>query len=1289
MLTSKPTSYENLISKIFHEELPSNALETLLALCTFAQLKETQQVFLPIRLHLMYRGIPGLYACINPNCSERHDTSKASLLGKLFTYPALNCSCNGRVFEVLTHRDCGAAYIRGFVSSDSPEFLLHQQAIGSSSDRLIETHFLIEPNRSRSSKTSHTSKFSHNWVHIFSGKISKTNPNSDEFIQVCVSDDRDVNIDGKSLWTFPQSCPVCLRTWRNGTTKIQDLGTKGEAPFSYLVRSQVIDQPASKRADKRTPLGGRKTLVFSDGRQKAARLARDIPRNVEKDVFRICLVLAINYLDQNYGSPTLKQDMVYLAFLIAIIEKNILLFDGDDRDHLMADLKKVEEYLLDGEDFNVMLQDNWSPPPQFSQMLLVNLGSQYYSLSALTIAAIYPSKRALKSFVEIVKHWGLSESDALEISVNWLNKAIENNFAFDKDLSLGIRRSAIGYDKGNSSFGVSVGDFKSFYSDIPFLEKSDREHLERALLSNFCEVVRDKYFVNPTKVKIHLNLNGLWHQCTLCTKLSIELIRGNCPHCGGIVQPLDPNDSTYLRARKGFYRDPVINALKDNSHIYNLCVEEHTAQLSYRDEEDHVSTNESYERRFKDILVEDKDSPVDILSCTTTMEVGVDIGSLIAVSMRNVPPARQNYQQRAGRAGRRGSAVSTVLTFAQTGSHDSYFFENPDEIISGNPRPPDIDINNEKVIKRHVIAAMIQSYFHRMKVDKTTKNNDLLSVLGITSSFYGDDPRDNFTFASLKAWLAKDFEESGIRSEISAWIPGDFSKLSIDDIKAHLLRELTEKKPKDLSNKGSYEEKFLNFLFTLDLLPSYAFPRHVCAFQIERRIDTFKRIETVESPQQNLSTALTEYAAGRLVVVNKKTYKVGTIAAKTPNTERDRASPLFAKKRQYLQCSNCLFTEIFNEDSLNRYSCTHCGSDEMEVLDVIQPEVVYPLGRDSVNEFDDEDLYTSATAAQLPFIRDSTEQEWDNFKYGSQVISLENQLLVTINKGEEYSSEKSGFWICSSCGKATAEKEKPQGPHERDYFVFHLPENSKCSGNFERVNTGYSFNSDVFILRIPLDFPMMQIGPTIDKDGLITAARTLSEAILKVASIELEIDPSEMNCGIRFLKINQKNFLDIFIYDTASGGAGYANMTGLYFNQIFSGVSKLLKKKDCCDTSCYRCLQHYGNRWHHNNLDKKYGYMLWRKINDDVVPHLYKSSDQMVLAASLQKLMALEGWIISQNGDDRLLVEKDEKKINLVIYPVLLDQSFIKNEIENIDICISDFEVEKSLPSAYLKITST
>lgn len=1283
-LTGKPTSYEGLLKDLFQDKLMPSGLEALLALCTFAQSNEGQ-VFLPIRLHLMYRGIPGLYACINPNCSERHDTTKPSLLGKLYTHPALSCVCGGRVFEVLTHRDCGAAYLRGYVNSNSPEFLIDQQAIGSSLDKLTETHFLIESGRSRSAK------YSHNWLHIFSGRISKSNPNSDEFIEVCVSDDKDVKIEGKSLWTFPKACPVCSRRWVEGKTKIQDLATKGEAPFSYLVRSQVIDQPASKKPSKRQPLGGRKTLVFSDGRQKAARLARDIPRNVEKDVFRICLVLAIDYLDKNYSAPTMKQDMIYLAFLIVISQKNVLLFDGDDRDLLIADLKRIEEYLLDDEEIGTILQDKWTPPPKFSEMLLVNLGSQYYSLSALTIASIYPSKRALKSLIEIVKPWGLTEDDALQISVNWLTKVIEGKFAFDKDISFGVRRSALGYEVGGSYFGVANGEYKTFFSDLDFLDPSNREGLSNALLNTFCEVSKDRFFVNPAKVRVRLNLDGLWHQCMSCTKLSIELIRGKCPHCGDInVSPLNPNDSKYLRARKGFYRDPVILALKDDSQIYNLCVEEHTAQLSHRDEEAHVSTNESYERRFKDILVEENDSPVDILSCTTTMEVGVDIGSLIAVSMRNVPPARQNYQQRAGRAGRRGSAVSTVLTFAQTGSHDSYFFEHPDEIISGNPRSPEIDITNEKVIKRHVVAAIIQSYFHRLRIDKTTKNNDLLSVLGLTKSFYDDAPGENFSLSSFEGWLSSDFETSGTRRGIADWIPGDFTKLSVEEIKDDLLLKLTESKPVDLNDENTYEEKFLNFLFSLDLLPSYAFPRHVCSFQIEKRVGTFDRIEVVESPQQNLSTALTEYAPGRLVVVNKKTYKVGTIAAKTTNTEKNRAAQLFSKKRQYLQCPSCLFTEIYKEGSPNRYSCTHCGADGMEVLDVIQPEVVYPSGRQSVDEFDDEDLYTSATAAQLPFMGgEPTSDIWNEFKHSSLVASQSNQLLVTINKGEESASGQSGFWVCSSCGKASAEKDRPQGLHERDYFVFQQPESTKCGGTFERVNTGYSFNSDVFILRVRLDAPMLQIGSSIDRDGLVTAARTLSEAILLESSIQLEIDPSEMNCGVRFLKIDGVSYLDIFIYDTSSGGAGYANMTGLYFGSIFSGVVKLLRKVDCCTSSCYRCLQNYGNRFHHNHLDKKYGLMLWKKINDDVLPDLYSSAEQMVLAGSLSKLMALEGWSISIDGMDKLSLEKDDRKISLVIYPALLDQSYVRSVMSNIDVCISDFEIEKSLASAYLKATST
>ena len=1271
-LTKKSEPYAE-ISKLFLGNFEDeNAFESLLALCTFAQSKVNNQVYLPIRLHMMFRGLPGLFGCINPDCKDKEDVEGKPLFGKLFTYPALKCGCGGRVFEILTHRDCGASFIRGYVNESSRDFLLHEQAQPLSETKLVETHFLIESERSRSSR------WNMQWIHIKSGKLVWSDPKSKDYVPVVVANNDRVDIDGnRNVWSF-NSCPVCERVLiRNGSSKIQDLATKGEATFSYLVRTQVEEQPPTKIKNPRFPLRGRKALVFSDGRQKAARLARDIPRNVEKDIFRICLLLAVDYLQNNYKKNSLKKDLIYVAFLKVLLSKNVVLFDGEDRVKLEFDLKKLEGF---DNDFAEALEDSWEPLATFSQLLLVNLLGKYYSLFALTLAYISPTALYLKKFTQEATKLGLSESDCKEIAVNWLGIILESNLSFDKLISPGIRRNVNSGYGDDSHWGVEKGKSLSKLK-LDFLDKSTKSNIENLLINEFCELGDNRrYFVNPSRVMINLHQNGTWNQCLHCTKLCVEKIRDFCPHCGSDqIQSLDPNKSEYLRARKNFYRDPVIKVLTNQeSEIFNLSVEEHTAQLSYRDENQYTSTNEISERRFKDILISPTDSAVDILSCTTTMEVGVDIGSLTAVSMRNVPPARQNYQQRAGRAGRRGSSISTVLTYAQTGSHDSFFFENPDKIISGDPISPKIDITNEKVIKRHVNAAILQSYFHRLEIDIENQSNDLLSVLGLTKDFFENNK--DFNFVSLESWINSKFITEGIKDSITSWIPS--KTLDVSEISMELLDTLKNKRP-NFNDEQSYEDKLLNFLFTCDLLPTYAFPRHICSFKIEERVGKNSDIDIIENPQQGLSTALTEYAPGRLVVINKKTYKIGSVAANSSSTEKNRSELLFKNKKVYLQCASCMFTEVYRDDCPNLEECTHCGNKTILKLDVIQPEVVYPEGKRAVNEFDD-DLFTSASSAQLPFIGNAPKFELNKFKDIAAIGAESNQLLVAINKGND--DDGNGFWVCDKCGRASAEADKPDEIHTRNYFVRNEPDNDKCfGGKFQKVNLGYSFNSDVFLMRVPLIEPLLPIGNGIEKNGLISASRTLAEALAQTASHVLEIDPSEMNCGIRFLKIDRVNYLDIFIYDTAAGGAGYANLVKEWINNVFIDAKKALVKT-CCDSSCYLCLQHYGNRWHHNLIDKNFGLMLWEYVNSSIPPTPYESIKQEEIASTLLELLLLQGYLYKGKSDKGLIVSLDSKEIEIIIYPVLLIPEKVIDPSKENFIFISDYEALKSAPSAFAKV---
>ena len=190
------------------------------------------------------------------------------------------------------------------------------------------------------------------------------------------------------------------------------------------------------------------------------------------------------------------------------------------------------------------------------------------------------------------------------------------------------------------------------------------------------------------------NLDELW-ECGTCATLGSYNVRGVCPRnqCPGTLAPV-------RRERLGgnhyrlLYESPGLPP--------ELRAEEHTAQ---------IDADEA--RKRQDAF---KNGDIHLLSSSTTFEVGVDLGDLESVFLRNVPPESFNYAQRAGRAGRRDTP-GLVLTYCRRNPHDLYHYEEPvGRVIDGAIHPPRLHMTNEKIVLRHMVAVALSEFFKNDRV---------------------------------------------------------------------------------------------------------------------------------------------------------------------------------------------------------------------------------------------------------------------------------------------------------------------------------------------------------------------------------------------------------------------------------------------------------------------------------------------------------------------------------------------------------------------------------------------
>ncbi|WP_411884439.1 DEAD/DEAH box helicase [Polaromonas sp. YR568] len=1282
ILSNSPKTMEMVCAEVFPSGRNAHqSMESLISLMSFGRDDVSGKVYSPVRAHLFFRGLPGLYACVNPDCSVRAQGNSKPSLGKMYAEPRLRCDCGGRVYELLTHRDCGAAFLRGYVSSETKDFLWHEPSKGLWSDRhLMEVHLGVEITR----HDSHTATVgaSKNWLHIGTGRIIKIPPSGSDakgYLEV-IRPDFPIQDKGRWVLSFDRECPVCLKKWQ-GQSKIMDLATKGEAPFAHLVKEQVALQPPTQPACAQSPNEGRKSLLFSDGRQKAARLARDIPREIEQDVFRQLLLMAAERLTKEKIEPLLNKS-IYIAFIDVLASVSLQLFDGKDR-HIVQ--TAVAEYIEWHEgDLRGALQDiDLTAPPRFSAQLLRQLGSRFYSVASLTLAYMRPSDKALANLAKTLDR--LKPDEIVALSVVWL-QGLSNEFAFDPAIRSGIRLEAAGYP-----VGIPTAKGFSKRQEVFLAERGISVQPIRDAFSNFLAAKDENgnFYIHPGRVRLEVAVKKNWFQCLSCTATSPVSWWNACPNCQAKnITSVNPEDSAYLRARKGFWRDPVVRILEGKAKPMNLNVEEHTAQLSHRDADGPSTTTEDFERRFKDILVRNGDISIDVLSSTTTMEVGIDIGSLVAVGLRNIPPLRQNYQQRAGRAGRRGASMSTVVTYAQNSPHDNHYFKNPEIIISGDPAMPGVDTKNRKIVERHVRAQLIHAFFIGREGSSVTGN--IFSMLGDTWAFFTGE--GDFSLRSLVEWIEKSTDAEKAYAEVSQWLPVE---LGIDPrtVAKEFWEVLHADRPLTEDEIDQADEYLIEYLFSHGHLPAYAFPRDLCALQIERdgNVTGRPQVPILQRPQQGLNIALTEYAPGRLVVVNKKTYRIGTVAASSGSADVNRATRLFAGKRSYVHCDSCLFTAGFTHSNSNATKCPLCANGKLLSVSVIQPEVVFPEGGREIDEFDDEQVYSQATSAQLPLPEGAAPFAWELVLTNAKLATARDQSMVMVNKGADVNDEE-GFWVCQKCGK-TSLTGKPLGPHKRDYRV--LPKKGEpkpsvqCDGEGERVFLGYSFSSDILLFRIDIS-KNVRFDPVDSrlKLPISDALQSFSEALVLGISHTLDIDIREVSSGYRFVRLGDSQYAaDIFIFDTLSGGAGYATLAGKIFPKVLDAAKSVLEKCTC-SSSCDKCLRHYGNRLHHPALDRFLALELLEYLSVGALPKQLSNSEQRVLLKPLRDLLELAGWVNNEKTSTPLQMSKNGEIKEIFLGPSLVSPNLYgwPNGTQKGRLLFTPYEIAKDLPGAYAEV---
>ena len=976
-----------------------------------------------------------------------------------------------------------------------------------------------------------------------------------------------------------KKCPCCGHEGNSGVVRGLNVGKdEGTALISQILYEAMDDGEEYKPKHKKIVLGGLKNkkndstenvkqfLAFSDSRQQASFFATFFDSNNAR-MLRKRLIWSVL---EEHGFNSMNVDEL-ASCLEDKIKRYGLFRDTGLSNHknawitLLVDLLKVDGS-YDGEGMGLYYFDmNISDIMECIDDEAISDAYGKYNITKVdffTAMQVIFSTFKTTPAVSYVKSTITKEEKKEHLEYRrfdnfvTLQKEKKDNQKNTKSILpvAGKENMAVRYIE--KSFGCGVEEAKNIIETMfDLLIQAQDLELETLLIQKHGSM---SYQIDVSRYVIKSAKKEKYYRCNKCGRLTPYNIHNVCPQdkCDGVLEECDPDEVL----KYNFYRNQY-----KTMKIEPIIVKEHTAQL------DNKTAKE-----FQKLFAEKK---INILSCSTTFEMGIDIGSLEVVFMRNVPPTPANYVQRAGRAGRGKDSSAYILTYCGTGSHDFTYYNEPEKMVSGTITPPYFDVKNKKIIIRHLMACSLgyffkknPSYFEsadmmifqdgsdKFKEYMMSHPSDLNEYINKVLPEKEYEPYKNFKW----------FDEFGGNDEKLQALIDDFKTLSKEFIDAKK-QALNEENGTEADYYKDQEEKLhkknlLECLSQYCVIPKYGFPVDVVDLDV---YEEGKKVNKYEM-SRDLKVAISEYAPDSEVIVDKHKYTSKYIGL--PKTGEFR-------RNYFCTCPKCKRVNVTSVDGLSK-TCSYCGEDISNESSEYYIEPVYGFKTGPTKE----------SAHMKPKRSYSGEVMYlGHGKADNNKIQFGNLMgIETFTEDELLVMNRSVFYMCKECGYSDISTVYPSPQtmikEHNSYREF------KCKNDvLDRVRLAHSFYTDVARFTIPF----------MDAEDLEGYPKALSfmYAFLEGISTALNIERNDID-GILELNLDEHSY-DMLIYDNVPGGAGHVKRL-LDKKAIVSVLDHAYDKvnQDCCDekTSCYNCLRNYYNQIHHNKLRRSYAKEYIKKL---------------------------------------------------------------------------------------------